>query len=200
MTTRAERPGSTGTEGAGAAESRIETAGDALLRAQTHARRAIGEALAALRALLDAASLSVSGRPSDANAALRAISELLDEQSRRLGEGGSGVPAPVMSAILDALDQEIGRWEKRAARDSDARAVLRTFLGLREILWEFGFRREDGTARAPAKEDEKGGEGGKGSAGKSGPDEGRPPKPARPRADGTAPSRRRRIQRVDVQG
>ena len=118
-----------------------ETAAQALERAQAHARRALGEALASVRALLDAASIGWSGKPSEAHSALRGIAELLDEQSARIQDGQGAVPAPVMNAVLEALDQEIGRWEKRAASDSEARAVLRTFLGLREILWEFGLRR-----------------------------------------------------------
>ena len=159
-----------------------ETAAEALSRARLHASRAAGEALAALRALADAASLGWTGRPSDAHAAVRSIAQLLDEQSRRLLEGDAEVPAPVMHAILDALDQEIGRWEKRAERDADARAVLRTFLGLREILWEFGFRR-----------------------GERPPETAAPKRPARKRARSAGassqkpPQRRARVQRVDVQ-
>ncbi len=163
-----------------------ETAVQALERARAHARRAVGEALAAARALLDAAAIGWSGRPSEAHAALRAIADLLDEQSARLSEGG-GVPAPMMNAILEALDQEIARWERRATADPDARAVLRTFLGLREILWEFGLRREakgDAVGEAEAS-------------------------PERPRRKttrkgrgkpGRGPRRPGRVQRVDVQG
>jgi len=40
--------------------------GEALARARNHARLAAAEALAAVRALLDAASLAAAGAPSDA--------------------------------------------------------------------------------------------------------------------------------------
>ena len=119
-----------------------ETAAEALERAGLHARRALGEALAAARALLDASAITWSGRPSEENAALRGLAELLDQQSARLANAKGDVPAPVMNAVLEALDQEISRWERQAREDPDARAVLRTFLGLREILWEFGLRRD----------------------------------------------------------
>ncbi len=130
-----------------------ESASQALERARRHGRRAVAEALAALQALVDAATLGWSGMPREAQFALRSLSSLLDEQSQAFRDGGGDVPMPVMTAILDALDQEIGRWEKRASRDPDARAVLRTFLGLREILWEFGFRRH-GTAAPGSQEPE----------------------------------------------
>ena len=70
--------------------------------------------------------------------------------SRR--RGGDG-PEPLLASIAEALDIEIARWEKRARDDLDARAVLRAFLGLREILWEFGVRpgrRNARSADAPA--------------------------------------------------
>lgn len=123
-------------------ETPPETATEALERAGRHARRALGESLAAARALLDAAAIAWSGRPSEAHAALRGLADLLDQQSARLTDSKGDVPAPVMNAVLEALDHEIERWEQQAREDPDARAVLRTFLGLREILWEFGLRRD----------------------------------------------------------
>ena len=161
-----------------------ESAAEALARARKHAARAAGEAIAALRALADAASLGWTGRPSEAHAALRDITRMLDAQSQRFLEGEGVVPVSVMQAILDALDQEIARWEERAAQDPEARAVLRTFLGLREILWEFGFRRGDESSPA--------------SAAQRG-------RTTRPRSAGRGartqtPKKRARVQRVDVQG
>ena len=50
--------------------------------------------------------------------------------------------AALLRSIAEALDAEIARWETRAKTDPEARAVLRAFLGLRELLWEFGIRRE----------------------------------------------------------
>ena len=45
-----------------------------------------------------------------------------------------------MVGLAEALDLEIERWERRAREDPDARAVLRAFLGVRELLWELGIR------------------------------------------------------------
>ena len=128
-------------------------AAEALDLARRHARRAVVEALEALRALLDAASLAATGRPSDASLRLAPVASLLEDLIAQLGRerraGGGGLP----DALAEALDQEIERWEARAVDDPEARAVLRAFLGLRELLWEFGIR---GGARrepsAPARE------------------------------------------------
>lgn len=162
-----------------------ESAGEALARARVHARRAVGEALAAVRALLDAASLGWSGQPSEAHRSLRGLAELLDQQAERFLDGDGVVPSAVLQAILDALDQEIARWEKRAERDSEARAVLRTFLGLRELLWEFGFRRPE-----PSPPSERPGETKRPASGRR----------RRSPAATTAPQRPGRVQRVDVKG
>ncbi len=159
-----------------------ETASQALERARGHARRALGEALAAAHALLDAAAIGWTGRPSEAHAALRGIADLLAEHSARLREGAGGVPAPMMNAIVEALDEEIARWQRRAASDPNARAVLRTFLGLREILWEFGLRGDtarDSSATPPPR---------------------RKPIQTRRRKPGSGPRRPGRVHRVDVQG
>jgi hypothetical protein len=51
----------------------------------------------------------------------------------------------LLDSIADALDAEIVRWEQLAADDLEARSVLRAFLGLRELLWEFGVRRSGST-------------------------------------------------------
>ena len=68
------------------------------------------------------------------------------------------------------LDAEIARWENCSKDNADARAVLRAYLGVREVLWELGLRR-------PERSDEPGAA--------SGP----PRKP-----------RRRRVQRVRIDG
>jgi len=76
----------------------------------------------------------------------------------------AGVPPPLLAVCAKAmavekhdrysdavaLDAEIARWEKRAAADGDARAVLRAFLGLRELLWEVGVRPRPEPAAPPA--------------------------------------------------
>jgi hypothetical protein len=48
----------------------------------------------------------------------------------------------LLRSIAEALDAEVARWQARAESDPEARAVLRAFLGLRELLWEFGIRPE----------------------------------------------------------
>jgi hypothetical protein len=95
----------------------------------------------AARALLDAAALSVGGEPPEAFASLGRVARVLDDLSAGLAGDGVQLGLPVFDAVLTALDIEIARWESRSQSDSDARAVLRAFLGLREILWEFGLRR-----------------------------------------------------------
>jgi len=120
--------------------------GEALARARTHARLAAAEALAAVRALLDAASLAAAGAPSDEVRGLATLSRHLDELDAGLREGSSGADA-LIAALAGALDAEIARWESRSAEDPEARAVLRAFLGLRELLWELGVRAEGGAAR-----------------------------------------------------
>jgi hypothetical protein len=165
-----------------------ETAAQALERARVHARRALSEAIAAAHALLDAASIGWSGRPGEAHGALRGLTDLLDEQTKRFADGEAGVPTPVMNAILEAVEQEITRWENRAATDAEARAVLRTFLGLREILWEFGLRREDTAASGKPASEPRGKQAAKR---KSNTGTGRSAAPA---------GRRGRVQRIDVQG
>lgn len=120
------------------AEAPAESAAQALARAREHARRACAEALEALRALLDAVSLVTSGAPSESHRALSLVSHALESAAATLAPGGD--PA-LVEALADALDQEIARWEQRAESDPDARAVLRAFLGVRELLWELGLRR-----------------------------------------------------------
>jgi len=156
-------------------------AAEALARARQHARSAASEALAAVYALLDAAALATSGLPSEANGMLAPIARLLAGLSDGLAPDADVMSAPLLTALADALDAEIARWETRARDDAEARAVLRAFLGVRELLWELGLRR-----REPAT--------GAHDAGPraAGPDAGaRAPQPVR---------RRARVQRVPVQG
>jgi hypothetical protein len=112
----------------------------ALARAGAHARRALAETLLAARALADAASLAALGRPAGEDATLSAWLRGLDELAASLAAGADPAGGELLRAVLDALDAEIGRWETRAREDGDARAVLRAYLGLREILWEIGVR------------------------------------------------------------
>ncbi|MGE4608242.1 MAG: hypothetical protein AAEJ52_15995, partial [Myxococcota bacterium] len=79
----------------------------------------------------------------------------------------------LLQSIANALDAEIARWEDRARDDSDARSVLRAFLGLRELLWEFGLR----NGETPATDS-----------------------PSRPRKRKTkSSSRRKNVQRITVE-
>jgi hypothetical protein len=147
------------------------TVEEALARAREHGRLAAAETLSALHALLDAATLAGSGQPSRTHRQLAPLARVLEGLASDLaGHSGDG-PEPLLASIAEALDLEIARWEKRARDDLDARAVLRAFLGLREILWEVGVR--------PRR-----------SAG------GPPPRPQRTRQRQASP----RIQRVPVQG
>ena len=128
-----------------------------------------------LRALLDAAALASAGTPSEASRLFGPPARLLDELAAQLG-GGAQLPSSVLAAIAEALDVEIARWEQRAREDADARAVLRAFLGLREVLWEFGVR----------------------AGGKASSADPNSPANGRTRRPGARP--RRRVQRVRVEG
>ena len=159
-----------------------ERATEALARARKHAHAAIAEALAAVHALLDASSLALSGEASASNTLLSPIARIL-EGLRAEFDGGAatGEAAALLRSIAEALDVEIARWQARAESDPEARAVLRAFLGLRELLWEFGIRRESDPDPAESEED--------------------PPRGAR--KAGRSNSRRRkksRVQRVTVEG
>jgi hypothetical protein len=116
------------------------TVEEALARAREHGRLAAAETLTAIQALLDAAALAGSGRPSRAHRQLAPLARVLEGLASDLGRRGGDGPEPLLASIAEALDVEIARWEKRARDDLDARPVLRAFLGLREILWELGVR------------------------------------------------------------
>jgi len=154
---------------------------EALARARGHARAAASEAVSAAHALLDAAALATSGLPSDASRLLAPLAQLLESVAQGLAPDSDAMSAPLLAALVDALDAEIARWEARAGDDAEARAVLRAFLGVRELLWELGLRRRERAQEAPA-----------GAAGSEDPVQGaRAPRAVR---------RRPRIQRVPVQG
>ncbi len=128
-------------DGQGAsAEPSVE---EALARARRHARAAVGEGLEAVRALLEAAALATPGVPTGAQRLLSLASDALQELAATLGAEDRVTQA--------ALDAEIARWEARARDDTEARAVLRAFLGLRELLWELGVRPEGGARARGAK-------------------------------------------------
>jgi hypothetical protein len=156
-----------------------ETAGEALARARKHGRAAAAETVAAVRALIDAASLGASGRPSEASRLLGPLAKLLEGLEGELGSADVDGSSRVLDAVAAAIDDEIALWEERAQNDTDARTILRALLGLREILWEFGVGRGGAPDGPPAE-----------AAQQS------PPPPRRRAGRPRGP----RIQRVPVQG
>lgn len=115
-----------------------ESAEQALAQAREHADAAAREALAALAALIDAVALASTGELSQTHRLLSPLAGLIERLQNARGDGAS---ATMLEAIADSLDAEIARWEERASDDTEARSVLRAFLGVRELLWEFGVRR-----------------------------------------------------------
>jgi len=124
---------------------------EALARAGAHGRAALAEAAAAARCLLDAASLAASGAPAEAHAGLRRASGWL-ARAEALAREGSERSARWIEEVAEALDREIARWESRSREDPEARAVLRAFLGVREILWEVGLRTQTARGSESARE------------------------------------------------
>ncbi len=118
----------------------VESVQEALARARHHARGAAAEATRAVRALLDAIALLQRGTPAESHPALSRAATWLDAIAAGIAQDGAQ-DAALTSALAEALDAEISRWEQRAQEDPDARAVLRAFLGVRELLWELGVRR-----------------------------------------------------------
>jgi hypothetical protein len=182
---------------------------EALRRSALHARNSIAEASLATIALLDAIAIPLTGRPAaeadrDTGLAGRGLSTLarrLAELAQNVRRGDAPLPDELLAAILGALDSEIARWEERSSRDPEARAVLRAFLGLREILWEFGVRGSStGSTRTASDADVT--DDARDSAGKAPRSDGRtdsdePRSPRRGFARG--PARRPRVQRIEVE-
>jgi hypothetical protein len=190
-----------------------ETVEEALARALVHGRNALAESLLAGRSLLDAASIGLTGQaatattPGDhsgeASRALARAAHALDGLSQRIRVESPDSGQSLVQALLDALDVEIARWEARARQDQDARAVLRAFLGLRELLWELGMRPSDeGQQAAPRDPDAK--EQARPKARKRATREpsqrprSKPPLPTAKAEEPPAP-RRKRVQRVEVE-
>ncbi len=154
-----------------------QQADDALTRARMHLRRATLEGLEAAHALLEAAGQATGLDRTDAGALSAEIARGLERLLGEIRDGGRFELPPSLATPLDeALSREIERWEARSKQDPDARPVLRAFLGLRELLWEFGL----GPAGA-----------------KSAPKKDR----ADPKSSPDPPERgRSRVQRFDVEG
>jgi hypothetical protein len=165
----------------------------ALEKAVNHAQLALSEGVASARALLDAASIGVSGGPASDHPRLAELARTLDRIAAGLSGEAPSLRAAALTALLAAIDGEVVRWEIRSRRDEDARAVLRAFLGLRELLWEMGVRQSEPESKSkfasePAKRAQPGGRK-RASRDRAEP---KRPSPGRP---GTA-----RVQRIKIQG
>jgi len=118
--------------------------GDALARARKHLRQATLEGLQAVQALLDAAGQASGLSGAEAGDLAGEISAVLERLLAGLrADGRFELPRAIAEPLEAALAREIERWETRSKTDADARPVLRAFLGLRELLWEFGLRPPD---------------------------------------------------------
>lgn len=157
-----------------------ETVEEALSRARKHARVAAAESVAALQALLDAMALGLSGKAAERDAILGPLSSSLEELRALIAPEDSRFGASLLSALFDALDAEIARWEVRSRDDPNARSVLRAFLGVREILWEISSRGQEAAGSSDGEEPKRGGR--------------------RPSAGPGRSRRRSRVQRVPVEG
>lgn len=124
----------------------------AIERAAHHAGLALAEGVASARALLDAASIGMSGESAQTHPHLSEFAQALDQISEALSGATSSPSNAALSALLEALDAEISRWDVRSQTDADARAVLRAFLGLREFLWELGVRPRTAGSDEPGSE------------------------------------------------
>ncbi len=156
------------------------SASEALAEARAHAQRAASESAAALRALLDAATLAAQGELAMAGR-LAPLAEALDQLASWLHPDGDEGGDAVLRALADGLDAEIARWEAKSREDPEARSVLRAFLAVREVLFEMSTRfatpREEAPAPSGAVDTEE-----------------RSPRPQRVRRA------RRRVERVAVEG
>lgn len=118
-----------------------DTVEQALAQSLQHARNSASEALMAARKLMDALSILLSDEPvvrhAEPDSPIALLAQAIERWAGTVRGPEPVYPSPELGAILHALDAEIARWEKKASSDSEARTVLRAFLGMREILWEF---------------------------------------------------------------
>jgi hypothetical protein len=143
-------PGTVEQDGPGGdGASPAHTVREALSDAREHARLALVEALRALACLIEAAGLAAAGPNGSELPGLGRARELLEAAARSLEEPTGSGAASLLEAVAEALDAEVARWEERARVDPEARAVLRAFLGLRELLWELGVRPRGSTRPTP---------------------------------------------------
>jgi hypothetical protein len=131
-------------------EAAPESVEEALARARQHGRAAAAEGLAALQALAEAGGLSL-GTSLD-EGAIATLRETIQQVRRWLDPEGGRSAASVLEGVSQALDEEIQRWEEKSREDSEARTILRAFLAVREVVWEFASRGSDdgGGSASPA--------------------------------------------------
>jgi len=120
-----------------------DAAQEALHRARTHLQQATLEGLEAARALVQAAMHTSGLARATADSWAGNVQRSLEELIAALRENGTFIlPSVLAEPLAAALEAEIKRWEQRSQTDPDARPGLRAFLGLRELPWELGLRRE----------------------------------------------------------
>jgi len=124
----------------------------ALDRALHHLQQIAVEGVACTRALLDAASIAILGEPAKQHPDLADLAATLDQIEAALAGEAPSFRKAALSKLLSAVDREIARWEDRSRRDPDARAVLRVFLGMREVLWELHARQPGSASAEPAQQ------------------------------------------------
>lgn len=131
-----------------------EEVDEALERARSHFLRAALEGIEATRALAEAAARSSGLAEGGGDSILENLQRTLENLRKVIRENASVIfPSRLTEPLADALEIEIERWERRSRTDEDARSVLRAFLGLRELLWDLGMRREGAPMKAqPAPE------------------------------------------------
>jgi hypothetical protein len=131
-----------------------DTVEQALAQSLQHARNSASEALMAARKLMDALSILLSDEPvirhAEPDSPIGMLAQAIERWAGSVRGPEPSYPSPELGAILHALDAEITRWEKRANSDPEARTVLRAFLGMREILWEFNSPPRRGQTHASA--------------------------------------------------
>ena len=114
----------------------------ALERARAHLRKSMLEGLEGIRALLEAAVHASGGAMPTTDSLTGALQTQIEELISTLRHSASfAMPRVVVEPLSEAVEAEIRRWEERAKNDPDARLVLRAFLGMRELIWEFSNHR-----------------------------------------------------------
>ncbi len=113
----------------------------AIARARVHVGNAARESVAAIAAILEAGGRASGLDPEQTERLAAEVARRFEAQVGRLREGAL-FPSSLAGPLEEAMAREIERWEKRSQRDPDARAVLRAFLGLRELLFELGVARD----------------------------------------------------------